>query len=502
MAKSVGSLYVDILARVDTLEKDLAKARKMINDTDKGIRKAGDGAKAAYESFSLFNSFKGRGMLGIVTDMTALSMAFKAAKQEIMFVYQNIDKIPGIPATAVASVNEFKVNLHDAQNILHRIVAIGMGGVFDFGKMVGVGFASAMGYDDGDLEAKLESLDKIKEANDPTYWDRVREGQVKLSEARKKETVATEMQAGRITELRKQAEQYETFAKSNSISTLARIEAQTQASNKRKEANAIEVDLENKYRTTSRNYIVEVQRDNMMEMTQLERIVAYRKEIAMLGKQMIISRGPGESLDLKPEEIERINLVMPQWIINMKSLRDELHKIKTPAQEFRDTFVNAFSQVDDYLVSFMTNGKLKFNDFLLELSNSILKTFVKLAIINPLINAIFGGGAGGALLPALFGAGATKGKADGGMGSGWTLVGERGPELANLGSGSFVLPAGETSRKLGSGGGNTYVIDARGADAGVAERIQQMLLALAGPGVVEQRALSALQNNRARRQGA
>jgi hypothetical protein len=184
-----------------------------------------------------------------------------------------------------------------------------------------------------------------------------------------------------------------------------------------------------------------------------------------------------------------------------KALRDELARVKTPIQEFRDSFISSFSRVDEYLTSFVTGGKLKLNDFLKEISDTLIRTFLKLAIVNPLLNSVFGGGAGGALMPALWGVGATKGKADGGMASGWTLVGERGPELVNMGSGSFTLTNGETRNRLGGGGGNTYMIDARGADIGAVERLEAALIRLAGPGVVEQRALSAAIDSRWRHKG-
>lgn len=71
------------------------------------------------------------------------------------------------------------------------------------------------------------------------------------------------------------------------------------------------------------------------------------------------------------------------------------------------------------------------------------------------------------------------------------IVGEGGgPQHAELvmggRSGATVIP----QSKLGSGG-NTYVIDARGTDQSVVRRLEQSLLALAGPGVIEQRVNNA-----------
>jgi hypothetical protein len=64
------------------------------------------------------------------------------------------------------------------------------------------------------------------------------------------------------------------------------------------------------------------------------------------------------------------------------------------------------------------------------------------------------------------------------------IVGEEGPELIYGGSsGANIVPM---SKSMGSSG-NTYNIDARGADVGAVRRLEASLFALAGPGVIEQR---------------
>ena len=71
---------------------------------------------------------------------------------------------------------------------------------------------------------------------------------------------------------------------------------------------------------------------------------------------------------------------------------------------------------------------------------------------------------------------------------------------------SFMASRGEKvsietssqQRQSSSGGGNTYVIDARGADQGAVTRIEKALKELAGPGVVERRAMSAIRDRNRR----
>lgn len=507
MAKSVGSLYVDIFAKVDTLEKDMGKVKRIVGETEDSMRKSGASAKAAFESFSLFNSFKGRGLTGIVSDVTALMLAFNAVKNEIKFVYENIDKIPGIAPEAVASVNELKTNLYEMQNFTHRITANVMNFVLQFGKALGVTAASMMpgagGLANTVVPVELEALDKLRRAQDPQFDDKVRQALVRLSEARKADAVAAMVQADRVVELRKQAEQYEKFAKSNSIDTLQRTEAETKAYQKRKEANLLEVDILNKYNTAKQREQQENQRTLLSEMTQLERIRRLREMVAAERAKLEI---PTTNLDLTKgglttKEMEKYLQVAPDLVAWTKALREELTRVKDPAEEFRDALIGAFSQVDGYLTSFITGGEAKLSDFLKNMADTIISTFLKLAVINPIINGIFGGGVGGALLPALYGAGANK-RASGGPGGGLTWVGENGPELVNLPAGSYVNDAQRSRESKSDKPGNTYIIDARGADMAAAARIESLLLSLAGPGIVERRALAAVTDSKWRRGGA
>lgn len=65
------------------------------------------------------------------------------------------------------------------------------------------------------------------------------------------------------------------------------------------------------------------------------------------------------------------------------------------------------------------------------------------------------------------------------------VAGEEGAELIYGGrTGMTVIPPS-------GNGGNTYYIDAQGADSGTVRRLEQALLALAGPGVIEQRVTTA-----------
>lgn len=124
-----------------------------------------------------------------------------------------------------------------------------------------------------------------------------------------------------------------------------------------------------------------------------------------------------------------------------------------------------------------------FGERVMGILNDIGNELVKLALLNPLKNFLYGGDAPtiGGVLGKLMGAGSsivapsaadifgpsTMPKFASGTESapgGWALLGEEGPEIANLPSGTRVSTAAETRRLLGSNdnarGGNTIIINA------------------------------------------
>jgi hypothetical protein len=162
----------------------------------------------------------------------------------------------------------------------------------------------------------------------------------------------------------------------------------------------------------------------------------------------------------------------------LKEQKDLLEENAKRAEELADIFSDGFTQA-------IMEGR-DFNDVLDGIGKSLLNMVLQQAIIKPLGNWLAAG------VSSIFGGFF----ADGGtLGAGkWGIAGEAGPEIIK--GPAEVVPMG----KMG-GGGNTYIIDARGTDESVVARLGQALKALAGPGVVERRALAAYSDNM-RRGGA
>jgi len=142
------------------------------------------------------------------------------------------------------------------------------------------------------------------------------------------------------------------------------------------------------------------------------------------------------------------------------------------AEELGMTFASAF---EDAIVS----GN-KLSDVLQGLAQDVMRLFIRQTVTKPLADSLSSTFADWNLF-----------RADGGPVSGSSpyIVGERGPELFVPSSNGTIVPNHALSSRSSSS--NIYQIDARGTDESVVQRLQSAMFALAGPGVVERRALSA-----------
>jgi len=164
-------------------------------------------------------------------------------------------------------------------------------------------------------------------------------------------------------------------------------------------------------------------------------------------------------------------------IKGMENVRDTTLNV---ASAVDSAWTNAFSGLEDALVSFVTTGKADFKS----LANSIIADLIRIQI-RSMLAGIFGGGSG-FNLGSLFGFGSTGGyspptfgpRAAGGPVSANSpyIVGEKGPELFMPGSSGSIVP----NNALGgnSGGGvtiNQTINISTGVQQTVRAEIQQLL---------------------------
>ena len=181
----------------------------------------------------------------------------------------------------------------------------------------------------------------------------------------------------------------------------------------------------------------------------------------------------------------------------IKDLPDEPEAPKvTDYQKFQDQVYDIFDNVGDRAAStfadMILTGENAFKSLVDVVARSMLEMIARLAIINPLMNMVFGlGGAGtGTTALATLGSVFGGGKASGGsVSAGKTyLVGEQGMELFSPNTSGSIIP----NNKLGGGGGgvsNYYSIDARGASVDAIRELRMQMSALNSS--IEVRAVAA-----------
>lgn len=211
---------------------------------------------------------------------------------------------------------------------------------------------------------------------------------------------------------------------------------------------------------------------------------------------------------------------------------DKQHKAVT--EELGRFGERAFDRIGSAMTTMAMQGNNAFKSLRnigLAVISELMQEYMKLAMLNPIKNAMFGGSAitmndvfskwfgnetagpgayqsfGTVDTSGVGGAGVITGDTGGFGGttyafaggtdsapSGLALVGEQGPELVQLGGGERIYTADQTSRLLGASNSNqpsggTFYIDARGADREGLARLEQMIASVDGS--IERRAVAA-----------
>lgn len=178
------------------------------------------------------------------------------------------------------------------------------------------------------------------------------------------------------------------------------------------------------------------------------------------------------------------------WLTGVKSGMDEyIGEVTNAAAMSKKLFHDAFKGMEDALVNFVKTGKLDFKSLADSIITDIIRINIQQSITGPLAAASgdFFKSIGSSLFDAgvsFFGGGlAAGGDVDPGHAY---LVGEHGPEMLLTGeSGGTVVP-----NEMMQSGGDTYYIDARGADRTGLAQLTAAIRAVNGS--IEHRAVGAV----------
>ena len=418
--KSIGTLTAFITA-------DSVQFMKEFNKLDRQIQRSTAGFTKTGEKFAL-------GFIG-------MESAVKGVVNEIRHVIQNVENIPGISAETIGSIVTFRKNLVDARNDIDGFIAKGLEFGIKFGQSVGAGAAMIVNAFDGiesDFSglAKPDTPDETARVNDPAFQDKIREATKRLSEAKKAAALATMDEATQIKTLREESVRYDTLAKSNSINTVQRLDAEREAFERTTQANAkfqaMKVkllDLEKRNAETLKDVKLAAG-----VQTPDEKLRDVQKEANLIRARLFALKDQDQS---DPQVLKETIENREKLELSMRRQIPLLEKEKQLALQVGNAFGSAFES------AILSGDKL--GDVLRSLAKDLLTLFMRQSLINPLSNSISGAFQGIFTQPGATAAGTAievPGKATGGPvgGNSIQMVGEKGAELFMPDSSGRIIP--------------------------------------------------------------
>lgn len=414
--KSIGTLTAFITA-------DSAQFMKEFNKLDRQIQRSTAGFTKTGEKFAL-------GFIG-------MESAAKGVVKEIQHVIANVENIPGIPAETTASILTFRKNLSDARNVIDGFIAKGVEFGVKFGQSVGVGAAmiankfSGIETDTSGL-SKQDTPDEEARAKDLQFQEKIREATKRLADARKAAALAASDEVTQIKMLREEAQRYDTAAKSKSINTVQKLDAEREALEKTTQANA--------KLQAMKQRLIELDKKSGESFGATISAASLQPQEARLADLQKV----GYALRRRIADLEGGDTNDPQNIKSQIAIREALIKVydqQVPLLEKQKQLAldvgNAFGSAFENAI-FSGN---KFSDVLRSLAQDILKLFARQTLFNPLasgVSSMFQG-----LFPSAGTAAVTfPGKAIGGAVAGEStyMVGEKGPELFVPDSSGRIIP--------------------------------------------------------------
>lgn len=470
-SKSVSTLALLISANAQQLTGEFNRVDNLISrTTNKWQRNLSGGLKMG---------------IGIGTAEAALA----TINREIQHVIQTIENIPGVPAAVVSSITEARVEFQSFRNSVDGVIAKMLHFARLAAQSVGAGAAMLFGGASADDVSaglgKLPSPDDVARSKDPGFDARVRAALGRLREAEVAARRVRLTPGAQYSELMAEADRFKTYAGSSSINSEQKVGAQLEAQKRIDAANQLFAkarDESNKalerWRATSEAGGVSKMRDRDAVSKLTAEITALEVSVGSVNAALL--SGGGADIQL----LEKRTALYEQLRQKQELLNPILQRQRAEIQAIADS---AAGSLTSGLEAGILAGR-KFSAVLKEIGDDLIRLVLRKTLLEPLGSGLSGG------LVKMLGF-ASGGRPPVGVPS---VVGERGPEIFVPDSAGRIIPNHAIGGSSGSSVGNTYMIDARGADAGVVQRLGAALQALAGPGVVERRALVAVAEGRRR----
>ncbi len=452
-----------------------------------------DRTRAAFASVnqglrSLNQNVKGLngGLLGMGLKFAGLGTAISVVTNRARYLNENLEAMTGIPKQVVDSVDVLRSQMSILVDVVDVVILGWMKGIPD-ALQLSIYYFDLMTRGADEAAARLVERERKALAvlkSQPGYIKQVSEAQERLNKARKEFSEVGESDGKSIARRRGEADAMEVKARglSDEIKQIDGI----------REAVELRTDADrdyNKMLKESRDLTTDVANANAQLLGQTlplkERIEGLEAAWARLSHELY-----SYSDVTNPETLEGYNRLLRQQKETTSQLTKAYVEQNRQAADAARVVTSGFED------AIFAGAGLR--DMIRGIGADLARYIFSQTITKSLGGFLVGGI--GSLLG--FGGGGPKidvgGLAAGGpVNAGSThLVGENGPELFTASQAGRIIP----NHSLGgaSGGGNTYIIDARGTDESVVARLSAALMQLAGPGVVERRALNATGEHRMR----
>lgn len=488
-AKSIGSLFIDIEARTAKLETDMGRVKNIVGQGTKEVANQGEQWAKLQKQHDRFATQLASRVAGAIS-------LFSLLKREIDHVIKNVEEIKGLPPGVMQDIQLMRHDLVEAQRDVDVGIAKATSFIYRATKLLAALPAAAIETFQGRGKEASEALDEvvngpksltpdqIAKDKDPKYDIELAKARRELEAATVKANVADSDSVTQIKMLREEA----TKLRSVTTDLLGQ------------EANTLEL-TQNKIKALN----LEAQANSKMQNLREQLIEQEKRVSASLDKYSTVTMSTRDIVTSYTQKVWRLRIELTSLNAVLKddpNNPDYLKKKVDKTKELADAqgILNAAlkkqgelgMQVGKSIADNLGDAILKgegLHSMMDQIFHDILRIVLQKTILGPLGDA-FGGFLGG-----IFG----KSAAGGPIGRGYRIVGEHGPELIENQGYSTVIP---NDKLRGGGGGNTFYIDASGADMAAIQRLEESLRQLAGPGVVERRAVGAVIATKWRRGGA
>jgi len=410
--------------------------------------------------------------------MYGLNAIFRAGGSEVMNVINNIQRIPGVPAETIASVQMFSGQLAQMRNSIDGLIAKGVAGFSQFATSLGASLGGMIyGYDNVDegMKRLQDDLDKAARST-PEYRLEVEKLGNALRAVAEQRAALSASRGQQVLNLRNQSAGEQLASTNFAPEDTQGMQLQLSAAQKLLSA-------DQQLTSMRRELANEVEQSNQLEIKGTEAALSPRQQLADVLAREAVTRQQIAFLELTPDDPRAIDTL----ITKRKELNAELTQQATLEAKLGELSTEVGKALADGLEKSILAGE-GLRETVRGLAQDLERVLVHNLLTQPLADSLSKGASTAISAAENFFAGFF---ADGGTvpAGQWGIAGENGPEPIYGGaSGMTVVPNGATSPQ--GGGGSTYYIDARGADqTGLAQLAAQIR---AVNGSIEYRAVAAV----------